>query len=310
MELHPTPDNPAPPNAVCKALTTPDGVRLRAMHAGSPDARGTVIVIGGRGDFMERYFETARDLIDRGFHVAAVDLRGQGGSQRLHTDPMRNHAASFSDYDTDLRSLMQDLVVPYCPPPYFALGHSTGGHVILRLLRHDRFFDKAVVCAPLLGIRYGRWPRPIAGLLVFLACTLGLGWLYLPGQRKGPLGRGDFGLYPLTSDRRRWERDSGILEAAPHLGIGAPTFGWLRAARRSIAELHRTARRGGMAAPVLVLAAGDERVVSSAAIRDFAALVPEMALCVIPDAQHEILSESDVVRRQALAAIETFFMAP
>ena len=210
-------------------------------------------------------------LLDGGFRVVAVDLRGQGGSERLLDDPLRSHVTSFKGYDTDVRTLMRDLVMPHCPAPHFALGHSTGGHVLLRLLRRDKFFARVVVCSPLLGILYGRWPRPVAALLVFLACSLGLGWLYLPGQRKRPLGRSDFGVYPLTSDRRRWQRDSGILEVTPHLGVGAPTFGWLRAARRSVAALRWLGRHSRLTAPVLILAAGADRIVSNAAIKAFAA---------------------------------------
>jgi lysophospholipase len=306
MELYPTPDNPLPDGSHCVSLRTDDGVTLRAMHAGPREARGTVVILGGRGDFMERYFETARDLVAMGFHVASLDLRGQGGSDRQHADRMRNHVRRFSEYDTDVRTLMRDLVKPRCPPPYFALGHSTGGNVLLRLLRRDRLFARVVVCSPLLGILYGKWPKPIAAALVFLACTLGLGWLFLPGQRKRPLGRRDFGVYPLTSDQRRWQRDSGILEEAPQLGIGAPTFSWLRAARRSIAELRRLGSRSKLTAPVLILAAGDERIVDTGAIRAFTGRVPGVALCFIPDAQHELLSERDEIRRQVLAAIDAF----
>jgi len=306
MQLSPTPDNPLPDGAVCVALKTDDGIRLRAMRAGPRQARGTVVILGGRGDFMERYFETAGDLIARGYHVASVDLRGQGGSERLLDDPLRSHVTSFKGYDTDVRTLMRDLVMPHCPAPHFALGHSTGGHVLLRLLRRDRLFARVVVCSPLLGILYGKWPRPVAALLVFLACSLGLGWLYLPGQRKRPLGRSDFGVYPLTSDRRRWQRDSGILEVSPQLGVGAPTFGWLRAARRSVAALRWLGRHSRLTAPVLILAAGADRIVSNAAIKAFAARVPGVALCIIPGAQHELLAENSAIRQEVLAAIDSY----
>ena len=75
MKLHPTVENPLPPGAECLELVTADKVRLRAMRALPEEACGTVILLGGRGDFMERYFETTRDILARGLAVASVDLR-------------------------------------------------------------------------------------------------------------------------------------------------------------------------------------------------------------------------------------------
>lgn len=306
MELHHTPENPLPEGARCVALRTPDGIALRAMRAGNGGPRGTIVLIGGRGDFMERYFETMRDLIAMGFDVASVDLRGQGGSQRINGDPYRGYVKTFAHYDTDIRTLMRDLVLPACHAPYLALGHSTGGHILLRLLRRESWFTKVVLCSPLIGIVYGSWPRPIAATLVFAANLAGLGWMFLPGQNRRPLGRSDFSRNPLTSDPWRWNRDSGILERAPHLGLGGPTFAWLQAARRSVASIRAMGRRHELKSPVLILASGSDRVVDNDAIRALARRVPGIAACFVPGAQHELLSESTPVRRQFLAAFESF----
>jgi lysophospholipase len=303
MKLHPTPENPLPPGAECLELVTADGLRLRAMRALTEQARGTVVLIGGRGDYIERYFETARDLMARGFAVAGLDLRGQGGSQRAGPEPYRDPTASFAGFDEDLRTLMDGLVIPTCPPPYYALGHSTGGHIVLRALRGNGWFRKAILVSPLVEIRYGPWPRPVVWLLVNAANLAGRGTMFLPGVRKTPMGRKDFPGNPLTSDRCRWERDSATLEAAPELGLGGPTFCWLRAARRSLAELKRLERPR---APVLIVAAGADRVVSNDGIRRLARRVPGIALIFIADALHDILAERDEIRRQFLAAFDSF----
>ena len=242
MDLHPSPDNPLPAGAVALAIRTRDGVMLRAMRAVPERARGTVVIVGGRGDFIERYFETARDLMARGFAVAALDVRGQGGSQRSHRNPYRGHLRSFRGFDEDMRAFMEQAVLPHCPGPIFAIGHSTGSHVLLRTIRRRAWFRKAVLVSPLAGIVYGLWPRAAAALLVNAATLAGLGWMFLPGQMKRPLGRADFPGNPLTSDPWRWARDSGTLERAPDLGLGGATFSWLAAARRSLADAFRMGR--------------------------------------------------------------------
>jgi lysophospholipase len=304
--LYPTDENPLPPGAECIALVTRDKLRLRAMRAVPEKARGTFVILGGRGDFIERYFETARDLIGRGFAVAVLDMRGQGGSERARRQPYRDRTRSFAGFDEDVRCLMDELVLPSCPPPYYALGHSTGAHVLLRLLRHKPWFARAILVSPLVEIIYGSWPRPVAAVLVNGMWLSGLAYSFLPGVRKKPMGRADFPGNPLTSDRRRWERDSATLETAPQLGLGGPTFGWLKAARRSIARIRRMRKA---LAPVLIVAAGADRVVDNEGIRRLARRVPGVALAFIPDARHEILGERDTVRRQFLAALDSFVPA-
>lgn len=306
MKLHPTPDNPLPRGAECVELLARDNVRLRAMRALPAGARGTVVILGGRGDFMERYFETAREIMARGFAVASVDMRGQGGSERPSSQPYRDRTRSFAPFDEDVRTLMEGLVLPTCPPPYFALGHSTGAHVLLRALRDTHWFARAVLVSPLVEINYGPWPRPVASLLVNAMWFTGQSHRFLPGVHKKPLSHGDFPGNPLTSDHRRWDRDSTTLELAPHLGLGGPTFGWLGAARQSLAQV---ARMSKSQAPVLIVAAGADRVVGNEGIRRLARRVPGIALTFIPDARHEILGERDEIRRQFFAAFDSFIAA-
>ena len=160
-----------------------------------------------------------------------------------------------------------------------------------------------MLVSPLVDILYGPWPRPVVWLLVNAMALARLGSRFLPGVRKTPMGRADFPGNPLTSDRRRWDRDSSTLEAAPHLGLGGPTFAWLHAARRSLKEMRAMERPR---APVLIVAAGADRVVGNEGIRRLARQVPGIALTFIPDARHEIMAERDEVRQQFLAAFDSF----
>ena len=201
---------------------------------------------------------------------------------------------------------MFQVVTPNLPGPYYAIAHSTGGNILIRALAARSWFRKAAVTAPLVGLLYGNWPLPIVHVLVFLSNWSGFGWLFLPGQRKRPMGRDDFPGNPLTSDQWRWERDSGTLEAAPHLGSGAPTFAWLRAAMKSTAKLKRMNARTALYSPLLLVMAGMDRVVDNEAIRRFASRVPSVSLITIAEAQHEILTETDTVRNQFLAAFDSF----
>ncbi len=306
MELVVTPENPLPEGAVCSQIVTADGIKLRVMTARVRSAKGTVVVLGGRADFMERYFETMCNFMARGFCVASVDLRGQGGSQRLTSNPLRGHISGFQHYDEDIRSFMTQVVLPDCPPPYYVVAHSTSGNIMLRSLRTRTWFKKCILVSPLLGLHYGAWPLPVVRTLTFLATTLGLGWAYLPGYRRPPLGRKDFTGNPLTLDQRRWNRDSAILEAAPKLATGGPTYGWLRAAMASISRLQRIKSDSAFRCPVLIVAAGNDRVVDVEATYRFAHNMTGVSMIVIHEALHEILLERDDVRVQFFAAFDAF----
>ena len=306
MDLISTPENPLPQGADCTRVVTNDGYHLRAMSARVGNARGTVVLLGGRADFMERYFETARDLMARGFCVASVDLRGQGGSQRLTEQRLRGHVNGFEDYDEDIRAFMTQVVLPDCPPPYYMLAHSTGGNIALRLIRTRNWFRKCVLVAPLVNLNYGAWPPSIVRLLTSLAMTLRLSWVFLPGRKRAPLGRKDFTGNPLTLDQRRWNRDCAVLEAAPELATGGPTYGWLSATLRSISTLRAMKSEKGLKCPVLIVAAGLDSVVDNEATRQFSERVAGVSLITIPEALHEILLERDVIRQQFLAAFDAF----
>src|SRR5499426_1951201 len=97
MDLISIPANPVPEDFISGMLKTPDGVSLRfARWAPPPGRKGTVCLFQGRSEFIEKYFETVRDLRARGFAVATLDWRGQGLSQRLVGDRYRGHVGSFS----------------------------------------------------------------------------------------------------------------------------------------------------------------------------------------------------------------------
>ena len=127
MKLVSIPANPVPDGVVAGAVKTSDGVNLRfARWAPPPGRKGTVVVMQGRAEFIEKYFETVRDLRARGFAVATFDWRGQGLSDRRLSDRHKGYVRNFANYITDLEAVMEQVVLPDCPPPIFALGHSMG----------------------------------------------------------------------------------------------------------------------------------------------------------------------------------------
>jgi lysophospholipase len=301
------PGNDLPEGIAPGVLITPDGVKLRyAISPAGGQCRGTVCLLEGRGDFIERYFETIDDLKARGFAVAILDWRGQGGSQRPLRNPHRGYVRNFRQYDIDLAAFMKDVVLPDCPPPYFAIAHSTGANVLLRALKSHNWFERVVLSAPLIDIAPARAPKPLIRFVAWAMVLIGLGWVFVPGMARRPFVPEDFDGSVCTTDRRRFLRDCRTLEAAPHLGLGGATFGWLHAALTAIGELRRFRSGTHLRVPALIVAAGDDRLVSTEAALQFARRVRGVAAVVIRGSRHEPLMERDAFREQFWAAFDSF----
>ncbi|MDE2385156.1 MAG: alpha/beta hydrolase [Alphaproteobacteria bacterium] len=309
MQLYPTTENRTPPGLTCLEVLSKGGIRLRAAYAVPASPKGTVVIFGGRAEYLERYFETMNDMLRRGLAVVSFDWRGQGESDRLLPNRLRGHAVDFADFDADVDAVFSRVIIAHCPKPFFGLGHSTGGHLMLRTLRGKKWLERAVLTAPLLGFHFGAWPRPLARGLSFGATRLGLGSAYLPGLSHLPQRREDFDSNALTSDRRRWDRDMSTLEQFPQLAVGGPTFGWLRAALDSIDELMEWPANRGPSCPTLMALAGMDRVVNNAGTKAFLGRAPGFSSLTIADSRHEILNEKTEIRERFLAAFDAFIAA-
>jgi len=307
MTLVSIPANPVPDDVVTGAIKTSDGVNLRfARWAPPPGRKGTVVVLQGRAEFIEKYFETVRDLRARGFAVATFDWRGQGLSDRRLSDRHKGYVRSFSNYITDLETLMEQVVLPDCPPPIFALGHSMGAAVVIRAC-HDgsRWFERIVLSAPMLALPAGRMTR-MAGPLARFMRMIGRGGAYVPTGDAAATGTESFIGNVLTSDPVRYARNAAVLEQEPALGLGAPTVAWADGALRQMKMFAEPAYSANIRQPILMVAAGRDEVVSTPAIETFGQNLLAGRHLILAGAKHEILQEQDHYRSQFWAAFDAF----
>jgi len=307
MQLVSIPSNPVPEGAITGVLKTPDGAALRFARWLPPAGRkGTLCLLHGRGEFIEKYFEVVRDAQQRGFAVASLDWRGQGLSQRFLGDDRKGHVQDFSQYDLDLDIFIKEIVLPDCPPPLFALAHSMGAAVVIRAAhRGRRFFERVVLSAPMVNLVGGAGSPP-ARLAARALRFVGLGRAYLPAGGATSVQSKPFIGNILTSDPVRYERTAAIVEAEPALAIGSPTVGWVDAAYRAMQDFAEPNYAERLRQPILIVAAGQDQLVSTPVIGQFAARLPVGSHLVIAGARHELLMEADRYRSQFWAAFDAF----
>jgi lysophospholipase len=110
----------------------------------------------------------------------------------------------------------------------------------------------------------------------------------------------------LTSDPARYARNARLVAEHMSLAIGDPTLGWIRAAFGQMAEFAAARYPLEIATPVLILAAGEDQVVSTPAIEAFAARLKTGPAILLPGARHEILQETEATRAAFWAAFDAF----
>jgi lysophospholipase len=292
-----------------QGLLAPDGLGLRAGRWEVPDGvtrKGVCVLLQGLGEFLEKYEEVAGELTARGFTVVGLDWRSQGASERGGRDNRMAHVADFDEYDQDFAILMQRLVEAD-GLPVIALAHSMGAHILLRYLSaHKRTIHCAALTSPMLDIVTPNYPPFLVTLCSFALNLFGASKKPLPGTaERDPLDV-SFEENLVTSDRRRYARTQEILKKQAFLRINGPTFGWLRAALRSMARVRSKSFADEIVTPLLVFGAGKDRIVKTPAIREYVHWLPKADYVEIADAEHEILMENDKTRAEFWRAFDTF----
>ena len=298
-----------PPGGSIGSLTAEDGSRLRygVWRLPETETRGTVVLLHGRTEFIEKHFETIADLLKRGLSVFTLDWRGQGLSDTMNGEVLKGHVGDYLHYVEDLKQFMDSLVLAQKSGPLYLLAHSMGGHVALRYF-HDNpgVVERAVLCAPLVRLMPGRVPGMITRLVARVVAAAGFHTRYVPGHAVYWASRENFGDNPLTSDPNRYNIAAEWVRHEPALAVGPPTIGWLGAMFNSISALHRPGYAAEIRTPTLMVVGGRDSVVSADAARDYSTRLGDGDFLLMREASHEILHERDEIREAFWAAFDRF----
>lgn len=288
------PGNPRPAGAEIVWFKGTGGRKLRTCIAPAlsfDKARGTCIVCPGRTEYIEKYFEVARELQSRGFAVIIMDWPGQGLSERLLEDSLKGHIDRFETYMGALQNGL-DALQDRLPKPYVSLAHSMGGAISLAAISEQLVkVEAAAFCAPMwglktrvFGMRYLVWAMRVTGRSDNYA------------MQPGPPEKFQDNI--VTHDEARWNLNRALVDAAPGLDLGPVTWGWLGASLDIFSVFGKKAKLEKIDIPIFVASAGEEKLVDNSAHERMTSFMPNAHHITVDGAFHEILMEQDDMREQ------------
>ena len=296
------PSNPIPENAEAFTFEAPDGATLRGAYFPTAGARGTVVLVTGWSEFIEKYFEAVDHIRDRGFNVAMMDWRGQGLSDR--ESPLKTKWKNyFHLVREDLRHFTEAHVKPRFGEPVILMTHSMGGMPALMLLAggYDGFV-RAVLCAPMTSL-FAQPTNAVLGAVATLASAAGMA--AAPAKR----GEDDSMAFEgniFTTDPARHERFRQLQLSEPKAANTAPTFGWVNAAIKASTEIHQPGYFDRLQTPVRIVSASKEQQINGKDHETIAATSDRIEQVIIPGALHEIMMERDEIQGLYWKAFDDF----
>lgn len=260
------------------------GFRVAAHYWLPENPRGTLVVVHGYYDHVGLFGSAIEFGLAQGMAVLAFDLPGHGLSS--------GEQAAIDSFDqyADVLDVLLTSAQKLLPAPYFGLGQSTGGSVLLNYLwRYDAArsaprLEKIALCAPLILPR--GWRRTGRFLYAMLRRFI----------TRMPRGRSRSSHNPVFT---RFVNELDCLQSAT---LSVRWVGAMKAWNkqfRAFPPLNKS---------VLILQGTDDHTVAwHYNLKQLARNLPHARLYFIEGAGHQLVNESDEYRQQVFAKLRDYF---
>lgn len=281
-------------------LQRENGVKITYRHIRPANNLDTVYVLApGYTEPGVKYAELAYDLHQRGYGVIIVDHRGQGDSTKLQLESDAGYVTHFKSYVDDLHAVINQVKSNYSYTSYVGVGISMGGAVLsMAVMKDKHLFDRIALVAPMFKINTGVYPSTIAYMIAWFNIQIGR-------ETKYVIGRG-----PWNSDSNRFKNNSHPDRSYqgwkwsydnPKYRVGGPSYLWFWEAMKATDFLRSHSEQ--LTIKMTILGAGRDTVVETSVLDDFCSRALDCTLKVYEDSRHDILSEADTIRSDALNEI-------
>ena len=287
-------------NSETGRLEVADGTVLAYLKIIKPDAKATVVLLGGHSESYVKYSELLYDVRNYDVSIYALDQRGQGFSSRALPDREKDYVADYNSYITDLEEFLLEVVKPKSDEKVVFLAHSIGAATAAAYAEmHPGEVAGLVLSSPYLTQKAGPFVVGLLGILDFF----GGGKSYVPGGK--PFVSVAFEDNKETHSRVRHERKFQDYVDFPEIRLGHPTNHWILEIEKLGKEVVKNA--GAIDCPVLVLLAETDEYAARSTQNAFCANVEDCRSVVLTGSYHELLIETDEIRNEVLEEIRSFF---
>ncbi len=262
-------------------FSSADGTRIfyRAWNKNTDDC---LIVVHGVGEHSGRYQDFADKLDDLPISVFGFDLRGHG-----HSEGDRMYVGSFNDFINDVYTYRKWIEEHYKKSRFILLGQSLGGLISTStILKNQSVWKALILTSPFFGVYRNH------GILSFLSAVL---CSIFPKQIWNNPIQASYLSHDLN-EVRKYKEDKLIQRCI----TGRLTYEMFR----GCAFVYNHAKE--ISLPVLILASGDDRIVSLKATQFFYNRIVsnEKEMKVFEFCYHELLHEEE--RDEAIKFIGEF----
>jgi lysophospholipase len=265
-----------------------------------------IVLVPGFAESPYKYSELIFNLWDDGYSIAAISLRGMGLSSRypkpsdmekdLHTQTV--HIRAASEYAADLQTFIETIVdVQFPEQAKYIFGHSTGGFAAADYLATAKksSIKAAVLNSPLFRLPISTFNYIVLGTGSLLFSSQ---WPPYPLRETFDPKAATFAENTDTNDETRWDIYNQFLTDNTQLIQGPPSRNWIQAVQTATSEKELKRIAKGLAIPVLLLQAGQDKYVDIAGQNDLlkhhkSANLKNVTLKKLPTAYHSIWRGKD-----------------
>ena len=284
-----------------------DGLKIRLIYWNysnqKHEAKGTILLQQGHNEFIEKYYETIQDFLNRKYNVIAFDWRGQGISERMINDNRKQYIEDFELHNQDLKFIIDNIIIDNFTKPLIGIGHSMGGCILLYFLKeNEKQLDKVILSAPMLGFRSEKFLMP---MIEFFS-------LFLPKKSFFPGSKPNYGKETpfkgndLTTDRKRYKRTQKMVRLKKDIRLWGITIAWVKAVKKILLYMRQEGWAETIKSKILFINSLNDKVVSSKYISIMSKRLNNSKMVYFKNAEHELFMESDNNRKKLWESIDLF----
>lgn len=301
-------DYKAPKGINSNYIIMPDGKKIRLIYwrnlSKDKINRGTILLQQGHNEFIEKYYETIQELLERNFNVVAFDWRGQGLSDRMIKGKKKQYIKDFEIHDDDLNYIINEVIKDNFSKPLIAIAHSMGGCILLSsLFKNPDTFDGMILSAPMLGFRNEHLLMSLIPIFKFFFKKTS----YFPLSRPNMGIESPFLNNGLTTDPYRYKRTQRLVRKKPEIRLWGVTIGWVNAVKKRLSYLRKKSLKNEIQTEILIFNSINDKVVNPNNTITIGRKFKNCEVINLPEVEHEIFMEKGIHRKHMWIKIDNFF---